>query len=633
MGFTYVQGTGIASPPAALSQSVNLIGVTAGDMIIINAQVYNAGGNSFPIISASDTQGNVYTLDKSGSNIFFGVTATTNAIFRAIALSTGNVTFIVATSIAGSITFSVDEFLVSDPVTVDATTAATGNSNTPNAGAMTLSGTDLIVFGTFVHASLQTYTAGTGFALGYTNNSFPSSIVTQYDTAYSAMYASPACTSSTSAAWSAVAVAYIILLINHVYSADQAFGSEPLGGLLTLNDSDIPTTQDNFSESFHLYTTDNSFELESNFISSSFIFTDSFYSSENNLTFLYDLSNDNAVGSENQYVAASIMDAYLYSADSASSQEGIMVFSSLLTIELSQAFEANYLSTTTVSTFSANTDVAYSGDRQAIFILGSDISSTQDIQMSGIFPLTPSFLEGGDLTTGSENTSLFSLIPSTESPLEYEVNYISSLFYFTDQGFQFSHQLQYKSDYDYGQEYESFYESILNYQSLLSIDVYNLSNSVYGTESSVALESSYLAATIQPNTEQAGELESSWLSRLPFGQSASEFELSLQSVIGIDPGFYTSVPMRIMLPTESAISIDQYFLSNSMITSASSITEFALSGDSFLLNLLPLDEYVLEYESSIYMNIGSDLAESVIAHDTQFVMNYIILIDQAIAIA
>ncbi len=166
MSWTHVQGTGAAASEAGDASIVATFGssVTAGNLIVVCIANY---GSFTPVVS--DSKNSVdYTLaanEISGSFqslIYYYIPLIGGTGFEISAVAGGESYFAI----------SIDEYSFSPgaSISVDSNAGATGSASPATlASALTVSGTDLIVAVTQCPA-YGTYTVGSGFTAGYTNN-------------------------------------------------------------------------------------------------------------------------------------------------------------------------------------------------------------------------------------------------------------------------------------------------------------------------------------------------------------------------------------------------------------------------------------------------------------------------------
>ncbi len=161
-----VQQTGVEGAPAS-STSVSFTSpVTAGDLVVVAVGTWSVP--SVSSFTVSDNKGNTYTqavLDNTGST-------RTVAIYYAI-VSTGGSSFQVTVTPSASAytTIAINEYSGVGAIAVDTTGTGNGTSTTPSAGSLVLSGSgELVAMMTAVDYGGITYTAGSGFSLGFTAN-------------------------------------------------------------------------------------------------------------------------------------------------------------------------------------------------------------------------------------------------------------------------------------------------------------------------------------------------------------------------------------------------------------------------------------------------------------------------------
>jgi hypothetical protein len=169
MSWSYVQGTGAALTSAGTSLSATLSGVTAGNMLVLGVTA-EASGSSSPVLTVGDGS-NTYTVANSLGRAY-GSDAVTVALYSSIVGTSGSLTFTVTSSISGLISFSVDEWVPAGANPgVDATGTWSPSLGTSGASvAMTTNGPDLVVACWDVVQTNLTYTAGSGWTLGYTQS-------------------------------------------------------------------------------------------------------------------------------------------------------------------------------------------------------------------------------------------------------------------------------------------------------------------------------------------------------------------------------------------------------------------------------------------------------------------------------
>jgi hypothetical protein len=183
MGWSYVQGTGAALTSAGTSVSATLSGVTAGDLLVVGLTA-EASGSTSPIVTVGDGS-NTYTAANSLARSYVSDSVTV-ALYSAIALASGSLTFTVTSSLSGLISFSVDEWVPAGMSPgVDGT--GTWQPSLGTAGAsvtLTDNGPDLVVACWDVVQTNLTYTAGSGWTLGTTQSGLSSR-------AYASVYGAP----------------------------------------------------------------------------------------------------------------------------------------------------------------------------------------------------------------------------------------------------------------------------------------------------------------------------------------------------------------------------------------------------------------------------------------------------------
>jgi hypothetical protein len=226
-GFVRIQSTGASSTTALTSQSATFsLNVTSGDMIIVNAVGWDIGASG-PVLSVTDSQLNVYTPDVTLSTSYSGISSVTNTIFRAIAASTGSLTVTVSSTLSALISFGAEEYRLpvpGGPVSIIATATGTGSSATPITSNLSLpTNVDLVVAGFDIHSTGLTYTPGSMFTLGYTDNTVATEpLVTEFNLNTFTNPIAPSCGISSSASWNAVAVAYTVnQSIVNIYGVDS----------------------------------------------------------------------------------------------------------------------------------------------------------------------------------------------------------------------------------------------------------------------------------------------------------------------------------------------------------------------------------------------------------------------------
>lgn len=206
MSWAYIQGTGIqyTGTQSAGSKAFSS-NITAGHLIVVGITCYNPGSS----ITVTDSLSNSYSLAVKEQP----VTTTGGAqIFYSVA-TTGGACTVTVTPAAGStyLSFSIDEYsFTGSGVSVDSTGTGTNTSTTPATGALSPTGTDLVVGTVYTGGANTSYTAGTGMTLTYTANygSNKVGIASEYDLNVSGSI-TPAVTLGSSCIWYMASAAFL----------------------------------------------------------------------------------------------------------------------------------------------------------------------------------------------------------------------------------------------------------------------------------------------------------------------------------------------------------------------------------------------------------------------------------------
>jgi len=557
MAFTHVQGTGIAASSSGLTEAKAFVSnVTIGNLIVITATGLQVGAG--PTLSVSDSpQTNTYIQDVSHTNTY-GSESANVAIFHTLASATGALTVTITASSSSFISLSIDEYsFVGASPNVGSTSVGVGSSSTPTCGGLAISGTSLVVASYDIHTTGLTYTAGSGFTLGFTNNTTATEpIVSQYNVSVISPVA-PSITLSSSSAWNAVAVAFEDIL--SVFDIDSSFGVEAYLSQNTLTMSDVNIN-------------------------------DIGYVSENQLKYLFDSSS---IGGTVGATSAEVTMIFgspppIISSDMTSgiNQQFLLLtcFSSELPLSLDQYFVFNSLSGVTRSL-----GQDYS---QLSIISHKDCASELDPYLINVY--------SSEYSISADLQSRFNSLYSAESAFAFDRSYISSLMYDKDRSLAQDHsQLKLISHRDcisYSDASEgiilsddpisyqdNLIKSLLLYESPSSSDVYSLLNLIISVELSETIVGSFFGSS--------SELFSSYIfSNYVFppyifltGASGEFSEIIFPSVLEAfmvisipasfdDQAMSQSCEFTEFIASDIAYEPEAYFLSNMMILVDQGIT-------------------------------------------------------------
>jgi hypothetical protein len=631
LSITRVQQTGISSTGAVSSQPKAFTSnVTSGNVLIVNASGFIVTGSTGPTLTATDTQGNTYTIDESASFLISGSTSVTNAIFRTTASSTGANTVTVASSTGAFISFDLSEYNVSSGTfTVDATSSGNGTSSTPQTGSLILSGTDLVVAGFYPNSNLLTYTAGTGFTLGYTNNSPGTAFISEYALSVTGTI-TPFCTMNGSPQWNAVSVAYYGLLTATVYSSESpssvdSFVDSPLN-------SDASSDFEAYLLSFTSYSVDNSFTREPTYLSTIMVLVDQGSSLESFYNILGTSFDSTPSGSESQYITSGITDTYGYSSDSSNSMDISYIMSSINQTDLFESRTSYLLSSSIVSTSQADLDAGFVNDYQILILLDYQRSFEFDAQVSTISSNIPEEFSY-DLTSGSETQYLFPIVFSVENEYSNDNYFVFNSMWASDNSLGREPQIRsFLAGPELAQETDLFFMTVSSSDSSQSLDVFSQFNFIYLTDIALAIDLNYLTSIVMSssngNMDQATGNESAWIARLPASESAIELESFIQIILNREVGIYNSTILKEITDVQLSSSIDTYSLMNSLVSTASSIIDSALASDVFIQDRISIPESAGTFANHIINILSPDFSSEI---DIYYMNNMIIYVDQGMA--
>lgn len=630
MGFTHVQGTGVATTTVVGSSSVAFSSnVTMGNYVLVQIACYRPGGVT---LTVSDTQTNSYIED-----IYFtfgyGSTVATTAIFRALVGSTGALTVTVSASATCLISFAIDEFSVtSGTLMVDNTSTGSGLSATPTMGSMLISSTDLVLACFDIHTSGLTYTAGSTFILGFTANSILSeSFVSEYNPAVSPGTAAPPCTLSSSSAWSGCAVAYLLSIPpTNVFSSDSSSLSD--GGLIGIEQADSPSSLESFLLASSVYMGETALPSSIQYVSSLLYLSDSSSFLESHLSAIATLlGNDAGSSLESQYATSGITDVYQYDADSAQPSSVATILSSMIDLDQYQSIENFYLSDTMFNVNNSVTDEAHAFGSHFLSILDSQLLAESEAYNRTTTPIAMVEISK-DQTSVKDAYYYNSTVFNVESSRSIEVNAIAWTMTVADAAFPSSQMTLYRLHYgEIVSVLDSLHTKFYSTESPQAIDGYFQSNSIYSADSGFNISSYYLTAAIQQasnvTVDSGFGIEASWLARGLDGESPSGLEKSLRSINSSDLASYSSQFLKLILTHQTATEIDQYSLNN-MLLASSAITDSAIPSSTSFLFILA-DNTASPQERNITEIYSHDSSKVI---STYYMLSYVFYVDQGIAI-